>query len=155
MAEKIGIIADTHGLLRPEALMALTHVDAIIHAGDIGKPEVLAALAEVAPLTAIKGNIDTAPWAARYKDTEVVQVAGHSIYVIHDLKELDIEPQGRFSAVVCGHSHKPRNESRDGVLYFNPGSAGPRRFKLPIAVGILTVSRGEVVGEVIELDITN
>jgi putative phosphoesterase len=148
----LGVISDTHGLLRPEAVAALRGVDRIIHAGDIGAPEILAALAELAPVTAVRGNNDKGQWAQAIPLTQVVDAAGVLIYVIHDVGELDLDPcAGGFAVVVAGHSHRPRNELRDGVLWFNPGSAGPRRFKLPIAVGLLTVEPGHAHGEVVSL----
>ena len=148
----IGVISDTHGLLRPEAVDALRGVDRIIHAGDIGAPEVLSALASVAPVTAVRGNNDRAPWASAIADTQVVDADGVLIYVIHDVAELDVDPAaGGFGVVVAGHSHQPLNEQRGGVLWFNPGSAGPRRFKLPIALGRLTIEAGRVRGDIVTL----
>jgi putative phosphoesterase len=148
----IGVISDTHGLLRPEALDALRGAARIIHAGDIGGPEVLEALAAIAPVTAVRGNNDRGAWAARLALAEVVDAAGVSIYMLHDLGELDVDPAAAgFRVVVSGHSHQPKQEERAGVLYFNPGSAGPRRFRLPIAVGRLTVDGGAVRGEIITL----
>ena len=124
----IGVISDTHGLLRAEALAALRDCDAIVHAGDIGKPEVLEQLAELAPLTAIRGNVDT--WAADLPDTAVLTLARKCFYVIHNVKELELDPRAAgFAAVISGHSHMPTSATRDGVLYLNPGSAGPRRLK--------------------------
>ena len=148
----LGVISDTHGLLRPEAVAALRGVDRIIHAGDIGAPEVLAALGEIAPVTAVRGNNDRAAWARAIPLTQVVDAGGVLVYVIHDVGELDVDPHaGGFGVVVAGHSHQPRNELRDGVLWFNPGSAGPRRFKLPIAVGRLTIDKGRARGEIVTL----
>ena len=148
----IGVISDTHGLLRPEAVDALRGVDRIIHAGDIGAPEVLSALAAVAPVTAVRGNNDRAPWASAIAHTQVVDADGVLIYVIHDVAELDIDPAaGGFGVVIAGHSHQPLNEQRGGVLWFNPGSAGPRRFKLPIALGRLTIEAGRVRGDIVTL----
>ncbi len=148
----IGVISDTHGLLRPEAVDALRGVDRIIHAGDIGAPEVLSALAAVAPVTAVRGNNDRAPWASAIAHTQVVDADGVLIYVIHDVAELDIDPAaGGFGVVIAGHSHQPLNEQRGGVLWFNPGSAGPRRFKLPIALGRLTIAAGRVRGDIVTL----
>jgi putative phosphoesterase len=133
---KVGIISDTHGLLRPEAVELLRGSEHIIHAGDIGSPEIIPALEKIAPVTAIRGNVDMQPWARRFAETEVVEVAGLHIYVIHDVNALDLDPRAAgFAAVISGHSHQPKQEMKDGVLYFNPGSAGPRRFKLPISVG--------------------
>ena len=148
----IGVISDTHGLLRPEAVDALRGVDRIIHAGDIGAPEVLSALAAVAPVTAVRGNNDRAAWASAIALTQVVDADGVLIYVIHDVAELDVDPAaGGFGVVVAGHSHQPLNEQRGGVLWFNPGSAGPRRFKLPIALGRLTIEAGRVRGDIVTL----
>jgi len=148
----LGVISDTHGLLRPEAVAALRGVDRIIHAGDIGAPEVLAALGEIAPVTAVRGNNDRAAWARAIPLTQVVDAGGVLVYVIHDVGELDVDPiAAGFGVVVAGHSHQPRNELRDGVLWFNPGSAGARRFKLPIAVGRLTIDKGRARGEIVTL----
>jgi putative phosphoesterase len=148
----VGIISDTHGLMRPEALAALCGVDRIVHAGDIGDPAVLAALGELAPVTAVRGNNDHGPWARAIPLTQVVDAAGALIYVVHDVGDLDVDPAaGGFAAVIAGHSHRPRNELRDGVLWFNPGSAGPRRFTLPIALGRLTIEGGRARGEIITL----
>jgi uncharacterized protein len=150
----VGVISDTHGLVRPEALAALADVEHIVHAGDIGAPAVLAALGRIAPVTAVRGNNDREAWAAGIPETEVVEIGGASIYVLHDLHELDLDPRAAgFAAVIAGHSHQPRQEDRDGVLFFNPGSAGPRRFKLPISVGRLTIERGRVVGALMTLEI--
>jgi putative phosphoesterase len=139
---RIGIISDTHGLVRPEALAALAGSELIVHAGDVGGPEVLEALAAIAPVRAVRGNNDVGRWAARLPSSDVVEVDGHALYVIHDVKELDVDPAAAgFAAVIAGHSHRPRNERVGGVLYFNPGSAGPRRFKLPITVGRIDAGR--------------
>ena len=155
MTEKpvtIGVVSDTHGLLRPQAVEALRGSDRILHAGDVGAPEILEALKQIAPVIAIRGNVDTAPWATTLPLTEVLEVSGVSIYMLHDLAQLDLKPQAaRFRVVVYGHSHKPKIEERNGVLYFNPGSAGPRRFSLPVSVGKLTVTAGQVNTELIEL----
>ena len=148
----IGVISDTHGLLRPEAVAALRGSDHIIHAGDIGSPDILDRLRELAPVTAIRGNIDRAPWARKLPETEVVELAGLSIYILHNLKELDLKPEAAgFAAVISGHSHAPKQETENGVLYFNPGSAGPRRFRLPITVGKLVIEDKTVRGEIIHL----
>jgi hypothetical protein len=137
---RIGIISDTHGLLRPEAERRLAGVDHIIHGGDIGRPEILAALRRIAPITAIKGNVDTSDWARSYGDTELVRLAGRSIYVLHDLKTLDIDPVARgIDVIVSGHSHRAAIDTVQGVLYLNPGSAGPRRFTLPISLATLEI----------------
>ncbi len=161
MTEKpltLGVISDTHGLVRPEAVEALRGSDRILHAGDIGAPEILEALAPIAPVTAIRGNIDTASWARALPATEVVEAGGVSIYMLHDLGQLDLKPEGAgFRIVVYGHSHQPKINERNGVLYFNPGSAGPRRFHLPVSVGRLTISdgrvRAELLAELVELEI--
>jgi uncharacterized protein len=146
----IGVISDTHGLLRNEALEALRGVEHIIHAGDVGKPEILERLKEIAPVTAVRGNIDKAAWAGKLPETEVVELGRAMIYVLHDLAQLDLKPEAAgLAVVVSGHSHVPKQEMRHGVLYFNPGSAGPRRFKLPVSVGKLVVEDGRVRGEVI------
>jgi len=137
-ASTIGLISDTHGLLRPEALRALEGCELIIHAGDVGKPEIIDQLQAVAPVVAVRGNIDTGEWAARLPLTAVVETVSPRIYVIHDIHELDIDPAAAgFAIVVSGHSHKASREERAGVLYLNPGSAGPRRFRLPIALARL------------------
>jgi uncharacterized protein len=148
----IGVISDTHGLLREEAVDALRGSAQILHAGDIGTPEVLAGLREIAPVTAVRGNVDRGAWARGIPDHEVVEVEGVSIYMLHILAELDLKPEAAgLAAVVYGHSHVPKSEMRNGVLYFNPGSAGPRRFKLPVTVGKLVVEGGAVRGEIVEL----
>ncbi len=150
----IGVISDTHGLIRPEALDALQGVDLIIHAGDIGKPEVIDALKEIAPLVAIKGNIDTGMWAKRLPDTTSVKRDDTKLFIIHNVKELDCDPLARgYQVVISGHSHKPSVLTRDGVLFVNPGSAGPRRFKLPIAVGKLFIEDNQVNAAIIELPV--
>jgi putative phosphoesterase len=148
----VGVISDTHGVLRPEAIEALRGSEYIVHAGDIGSPEILAELSALAPLTAIRGNIDKGAWARKLPETEVLELGGISIYVVHDLAQLDLRPKAAgFSVVISGHSHVPKQETRDGVLYFNPGSAGPRRFRLPISVGRLIVNDGGVRGEILQL----
>ena len=148
----LGVISDTHGLVRPEALKALAGVERIVHAGDIGSPEVLAALERVAPVTAVRGNNDREAWARKIPETDVVEVGGVSLYLLHDLHELDLEPRAAgFAAVISGHSHQPKLEERDGVLYLNPGSAGPRRFKLPISLAKLTIDRTRVRARLVTL----
>jgi putative phosphoesterase len=148
----IGIISDTHGLLRLEAITALRGSDHIIHAGDIGSLDILTAMSDIAPMTAIRGNIDKAEWARKLPESDVVEIGGALIYVLHDLANLDLKPEAAgFSAVVSGHSHIPKVETRGGVLYFNPGSAGPRRFKLPVSVGRLIVESGVIRGEIVPL----
>jgi len=148
----IGAISDTHGLLRPEAVEALRGSARIIHAGDVGDPEILEQLTAIAPVTAVRGNIDKGKWARKLRETEVVEVGGVSIYVLHNLDELDLKPESAgFSAVIYGHSHVPKQEMRNGVLYFNPGSAGPRRFRLPITLGRLSIEGERVRGEIIAI----
>ncbi len=150
---EIGVISDTHGLLRPAALAALRGVDRIVHAGDVGAPEVLRGLETIAPVTAVRGNNDHGPWAAKLPLTDVLELNEVMLYVIHDVKELDVDPRvAGLAAVIAGHSHRPIAEERDGVLFFNPGSAGPRRFRLPISVGRLRVGGGRVVGELCTLE---
>jgi putative phosphoesterase len=140
----IGVISDTHGLLRDEAIDALSSVDLIIHAGDVGKADILERLREIAPVVAVRGNIDREAWASALPRTAVAQVASRRIYVLHDIHELDIDPAAAgFQMVISGHSHKPSRVEKNGVTYFNPGSAGPRRFSLPISVARLHVA-GEV-----------
>jgi len=148
----VGVISDTHGLLRPEALEALHGSRHIIHAGDVGAPELLEKLASIAPLTAIRGNVDKGAWARKLPETEVVEIAGLSICVLHDLAKLDLKPEAAgFAVVISGHSHVPKQETRHGVLYFNPGSAGPRRFKLPVTIGKLTIREEDVRGKIIPI----
>lgn len=149
---KIGVISDTHGLLRDSARKALLRCDLIVHAGDIGHPRVLDDLRESGEVVAVKGNTDRGSWARALKETEYVQVAGKALYVLHDIARLDLTPQrAGIDVVIYGHSHNPA-VSRDGaVLYFNPGSAGPRRFKLPVTIGMLTVESGEIVPEIIPI----
>jgi putative phosphoesterase len=149
----IGVISDTHGLLRPEALAALAGVERILHAGDIGSAQVLQALSAVAPVTAVRGNNDHGPWAQAVPESAVVEIAGQQLYMLHDLGQLDLDPAAAgFGAVIAGHSHRPANQRRDGVLYFNPGSAGPRRFQLPIAVGRMRISSAGIEGEIVTLE---
>ena len=136
----IGVISDTHGLLRPEALAALRGVDHILHAGDVGDAEILRQLAQLAPVTAIRGNIDRSGPCSRLAEIEIVELAGKSIYMLHDRNQLDLDPAAAaIAAVISGHSHAPAIEWRRDVLYFNPGSAGPRRFSLPVSLGFLDV----------------
>lgn len=139
---RIGLISDTHGLLRPQALEALRGSDLIIHAGDVGKPEILDALRTLAPLVAVRGNVDTSDWAQTLPETAVTEAGGILLYVLHDVKTLDLDPKAAgFHIVVSGHSHKPGKYERDGVLYINPGSAGPRRFELPVSLARLDLQR--------------
>jgi uncharacterized protein len=140
MTFRIGIISDTHGLLRPEAERALMGVNHIIHAGDIGRPEIIDSLRRIAPVTAIRGNVDSGEWARQYPDTKCVRLAGKSIYVLHHLKTLLLDPGARIDIIVSGHSHVPKIDTAGGVLYLNPGSAGRRRFKLPITLATLEVT---------------
>jgi uncharacterized protein len=141
MTFTIGIISDTHGLLRPEARRVLAHVDHIIHGGDIGDPEIITALRKIAPVTAIRGNVDTDEWATGFAETEFVQLAGRLIYVLHDLNTLQIDPAAEgIDVIVSGHSHVPKINTVDGLLYVNPGSAGRRRFNLPITLASLEVA---------------
>lgn len=148
----IGVISDTHGLFRPEALDALQGSQHIIHAGDVGDPAILVKLEEIAPVTAVRGNVDYGEWAKKLPETNVLEVEGTSIYVLHVIDRLDLKPESAgFAAVIYGHSHVPKQETKNGVLYFNPGSAGPKRFSLPISVGRLTIENGKLKAEVIEL----
>jgi uncharacterized protein len=149
----LGVISDTHGLLRPEAVRTLRGCDRILHAGDVGNPDILEALAQIAPVTAVRGNVDTAPWARVLPETEVVEAGGVFVYMLHDLSQLDLKPEAAgFCAVVYGHSHQPKIEEKNGVLYFNPGSAGPRRFHLPVSLGRLVIAAGKVRAELLELE---
>lgn len=151
----VGLISDTHGLLRPQALEPLRGSDFIVHAGDIGHPSVLEELARLAPVTAVRGNNDKGAWAAGLPDSELLEVGATLIYVIHDVAELAIDPAAAgFHVVVAGHSHRPAHELREGVLFVNPGSAGPRRFKLPVSVGRLLVSGSQVTPQLLELDVS-
>jgi putative phosphoesterase len=148
----IGAISDTHGLLRPEAIEFLRGSDHIIHAGDIGSSEILENLSTIAPVTAVRGNVDKGAWARALPETHVLELGGIFIYVLHDLARLDLKPRAAgFAVVVSGHSHVPNQEVRDGVLYFNPGSAGPRRFKLPVSIGKLVIKDGGARGEFLHL----
>jgi putative phosphoesterase len=149
---RIGVISDTHGVIRPEALAALAGSELILHAGDVGAPSVLAALRRIAPVVAVRGNNDVGPWATRLARRKTVRAGGADIHVLHDLKELDVDPVARgLRAVVSGHSHRARTETRDGVVYLNPGSAGPRRFRLPVTVARLMLERASAVAEIVEL----
>lgn len=148
----IGVISDTHSLLRPEALAALKGSDHIIHAGDVGDPAILDRLREIARVTVVRGNVDYGSWAKAIPETDLLEIDGVSIYVLHILEKLDLKPESAgIHAVIYGHSHVPKQETRDGVLYFNPGSAGPRRFSLPITVGKLIVDDKKIRGEIAEL----
>ena len=153
---RLGIISDTHGLMRPEALAFLRGCDRIVHGGDIGTIDVLRLLSAIAPVTAVRGNNDRGAWAEALPETELFEFNGSYIYAIHDLAQLDIEPLAAgVHVVVSGHSHKPLIEHRDGVVYVNPGSAGPRRFRLPVAVAELQVVGGEVKARIVELELGN
>ena len=148
----VGVISDTHGLLRPEALTALRESDYIIHAGDIGDAEILEKLTAIAPVTAVRGNVDKEAWAQKLPETEALELGGVSVYVLHDVSQLDLKPEAAgFHVVISGHSHVPKCETRNGVLFFNPGSAGPRRFKLPVSVGALTIVDGRARAEIVEV----
>jgi putative phosphoesterase len=149
---RVGLISDTHGLLRPSALDALADSDHIVHAGDIGAPEILDALARIAPVTAVRGNNDVAPWARGVPERAVAALAGVSVLVLHDLADLGRDPARMgHQVVVSGHSHRPAHELRGGVHYVNPGSAGPRRFSLPIALARLEIRDGAITVELVEL----
>ncbi len=138
----VGVISDTHGLLRPEAVAALADVDLIVHAGDIGSPEIIDALRRTAPVHAIRGNVDRGAWADEFSPREIVEVDGQSLYMLHDLHELDLDPTAAgFRVVISGHTHAPAVSEQRGVVYLNPGSAGPRRFRLPISLARLTVGQ--------------
>lgn len=150
----IGVISDTHGLLRPEALAALEGSQAIIHAGDIGEPEIIARLEEIAPVLAVRGNVDREEWCYQYPLTNVLEIDNHMFYVLHDIEALDLNPAAAgFSAVIYGHSHRPEIERQDGVYFFNPGSAGRRRFTLPVTTGRIVISGNKIEPEIIHLDI--
>jgi uncharacterized protein len=149
----VGVISDTHGLLRPEAVEALDGVEHVLHAGDVGDPAILEALRTVAPVTAIRGNVDVGGECGRLPETELVELGGMGIYMLHDLGALDLDPMmAGVGVVVSGHSHKAEIERKKGVLYFNPGSAGPKRFSLPVSVGLLEIENGSrVEARVVEL----
>ena len=150
---KIGVVSDTHGLLRPEVIPALTGVDHILHLGDVGKISILHELEKIAPITAIRGNVDHEGPCGTLPETEVVLFEGKYIYMLHDLNTLHLDPAAaRFAAVLFGHTHKPTLYKKKGVLYFNPGSCGPRRFQLPVTVGLLTIEDGdEIAAEIVPL----
>jgi uncharacterized protein len=152
MTFRIGIISDTHGLLRPEAERRLAGVDHIVHGGDIGHPDIVDALRRIAPVTAIKGNADTGEWARDFADTECVRLAGRTVFVLHDLKSLRIDAVALgIDVVVSGHSHVPKIETVGGVLYLNPGSAGRRRFRLPITLATLDITPGGLLPAIHDL----
>lgn len=149
----IGVVSDTHGLLRPEVPELLRGCDLILHAGDIGGEEILTSLAQIAPVHAVRGNTDDGPWAAGLPETEVAEAGGVHFYILHDISRLDLDPAAaRFQAVVFGHSHKPTVYRRGGVLYLNPGSIGPRRFRLPISLALLRVRDGSLHPQLIEIE---
>ncbi|WP_260705860.1 metallophosphoesterase family protein [Edaphobacter flagellatus] len=148
----VGVISDTHGLLRPEAHVALAEAEHILHAGDVGNPDILTALAKIAPVTAIRGNVDTHGPCAALPATEAIELEEHLIYMLHSIHDLDIHPKAAgISVVISGHSHKPLIEHKDGVMYLNPGSAGPRRFRLPVSIALMTITKTEIAARIIEL----
>ena len=152
MLTVVGVISDTHGLVRPEAKVVLQTCDTIVHAGDIGRPDVLEELSQIAPLRAIRGNVDI--WATDMPDTDIVEIDGRRLYILHDVNALGIDPVSEgIDVVISGHSHKPRIAEEDGVLYLNPGSAGPRRFTLPVALALLTISSEGIDARIVELDV--
>ncbi len=152
---KIGVVSDTHGLLRPEVFPALSGVDHILHLGDVGNKSILESLAKIAPVNAVRGNVDRTGACSRLPETEVFLFEGHYLYLLHDIGALHLDPAAaRFSAVLYGHSHQPKIERRKGVLYFNPGSCGPRRFELPVTIGMMTVETGsEIKAGIVHLPI--
>ena len=151
---RLGVISDTHGLLRPQAVAALRDCDLIIHAGDVGNAEVIDRLADIAPTFAIRGNIDTGTWAARLPPTDIVEVGALMFYVLHNIADLDLDPPtAGFAAVVFGHSHQPSIKTRDGVLFLNPGAAGPRRFRLPVTLARVAVAGKELRPEIVTLEV--
>src|ERR1700758_894119 len=150
----LGVISDTHGLLRPEAVEALRGVDRILHGGDVGATEIIKELETLAPVTAVRGNVDGGAWARKLPLIEVIEVDSVSIYMLHILEKLDLKPEAAgFRVVVYGHSHVPKIEEKNGVLYFNPGSAGPRRFNLAVTVGKLIIEKSQVRGEIVDLGV--
>ena len=151
---RVGVISDTHGLVRPEVIEAFRGVELIIHAGDVGRPEVLTALQAIAPVVAVRGNVDRGEWARKLPMTEVVAIGKILLYVLHDVHQLDLDPAAAgFRAVISGHSHQPSAKEPNGVLFLNPGSAGPRRFKLPVGVAFLHLEDNSLKAEVVELEI--
>jgi uncharacterized protein len=152
---RIGVVSDTHGLLRPEVALALNGVERVLHLGDVGAPSILKALAKIAPLTAVRGNVDRSGVCGRLPETDVLLLEGHYIYMLHNIETLHLDPAAaKFAAVLYGHSHRPSMKRNKGVLYFNPGSCGPRRFNLPVTVGLLRIEAGAAPeAEVIDLGI--
>jgi len=150
-AVRIGLISDTHGLLRPEAVEALRGSDLIVHAGDVGDPAILAALGALAPVRAVRGNNDRGPWAAALPAVDRIEIGGVALHVIHDVAELRLDPAAGCRVVVAGHSHRAAHDVRDGVHFVNPGSAGPRRFRLPVSVARLSVAGAAISVELVEL----
>ncbi|RIH94055.1 metallophosphoesterase family protein [Meiothermus granaticius] len=152
MRARVGVLSDTHGLLRPEAVQALKGVDWIVHAGDLGSAEVLEALRGIAPTVAVRGNIDRGEWAQGLPSTEILEVGPYALYVLHDLRELVLDPAAAgFAVVISGHSHRPAIRQEKGVLYLNPGSVGPRRFDLPVSMAEIRVGKGRLEPRLIEL----
>lgn len=152
MHSKVGVIADTHGLLRPEAIEFLKRCDIIVHAGDIGNPDILIKLRSIAPTYAIRGNMDKGSWAKELPDKDVLEIGNRFLYLIHNLDEMDLDPAAaEFDAVIFGHSHQPKSYEKDGVLYFNPGSAGHVRFRLPISIGSIKIMDARLEIEIITL----
>jgi putative phosphoesterase len=153
VTHRVGVISDTHGLLRPSAVAPLESCEAIIHAGDVGDESILEELEAIAPVHAVRGNVDMEPWARRLPRTRVVEVGGLSVYVLHDILDLDLDPAAAgFDVVVFGHSHQPSVERRDGVMRLNPGSAGPRRFDRPVSVAVLRARDGVADAEIVEIE---
>lgn len=151
-AKKVGVLSDTHGLLREAVVSRLRGCDLIVHAGDIGGPSILAELRAIAKVVAVRGNVDTGPWANELSLEEYVDVEGHRICIVHDLSTLSLDPvSAGVDAVIYGHSHKPAVEHKSGILYLNPGSAGPQRFRLPVSMAILSVEDEAISPEIIEL----
>ena len=149
----VGVVSDTHGLLRPAVLDKLQGVDHIIHAGDVDRPDILEALQEVAPLSTVRGNVDRGIWAQALPYTHTLEIGGHILYVLHDLGQLNLDPAAAgFAAVIYGHSHQPEIRQENGVLYLNPGSVGPRRFTLPVSMARLQLSTDGVEAELVELN---
>ena len=148
---KVGVISDTHGLLRPEAVKFLETCQQILHLGDIGNPEILKHLNRIAPTIAIRGNIDKGSWSTELPHKEVLKIGGRLIYLVHSIDELDLDPSVGFEAVLYGHSHVPKKYHKDGVLYFNPGSAGPKRFNLPVSIGRISLMNDQFEARIIKL----